>query len=149
MARVAVRIVLQVVLVLRLGLPERHRRPHLGHDLARPQARRVDAGGHTPGDPSLLTIASAIVGTALLVWGIACLCASLIVWMPSSSANADPVLVGFAVASAAVSSLLGFTGSGEVAFGASALFVIAAFGVWLDNAVERYSRTLTNARPAA
>ena len=38
MARVAVRILLQVVLVLGLGLPERPRRLHLGDDLGRPQA---------------------------------------------------------------------------------------------------------------
>ena len=50
-ARVAVRVALQVVLVLRLRLPERARRLHLGDDLARPQARRLDVGDRVLGDP--------------------------------------------------------------------------------------------------
>src|SRR5690348_12399429 len=44
MTSVAVRIVLQIVLVLRLGFPEVADRRHFGDDLARPQARRVHVG---------------------------------------------------------------------------------------------------------
>jgi hypothetical protein len=46
--------VLEVVLVLGLGLPERDRLADLGHDLAGPQARRVDVGDRVLGDPALL-----------------------------------------------------------------------------------------------
>src|SRR5918993_726560 len=53
-ARVAVRVDLQVVLVLRLGLPEGSRWLHLGDDRARPQARRVDVGDRLLGNPPLL-----------------------------------------------------------------------------------------------
>src|SRR5438552_1582775 len=42
MAGVAVRIVLEVVLVLGLGLPEGTRGRNFGDDLARPQSRRLD-----------------------------------------------------------------------------------------------------------
>jgi hypothetical protein len=53
-ARVALRVALQVVLVLRLGLPEGSRRLHLGDDLAWPQARSVDVGDGLLGNPPLL-----------------------------------------------------------------------------------------------
>src|SRR6185369_1280765 len=53
-AGVAVRIFLQVVLVLRLGLPERSRGSDLGDDLARPEARRLDVGDRVLGDLLLL-----------------------------------------------------------------------------------------------
>src|SRR6185437_1172313 len=55
-AAVAVRIPLEVVLMLGLGLPERPRRRHLGHDLPRPQAGSVDVGDRLLGDPALLLI---------------------------------------------------------------------------------------------
>src|SRR3954453_15651340 len=45
---------LQVVLVLLLGLPERAGRRHLGDDLARPQARGVDVGDRVERDEPLL-----------------------------------------------------------------------------------------------
>src|SRR4051794_39338489 len=45
---------LQVVLVLLLGLPERASRRHLGDDLARPQARGVDVGDRVERDEPLL-----------------------------------------------------------------------------------------------
>jgi hypothetical protein len=54
MARVAVRIALQVVLVLGLGLPERGRLAHLGHHLAGPDAGGVDVGDRLLGDLPLL-----------------------------------------------------------------------------------------------
>src|ERR1700735_926697 len=41
-AGVPVRVILEVVLVLRLGLPERSGRGHFGDDLPRPQAGGVD-----------------------------------------------------------------------------------------------------------
>src|SRR5690349_7560356 len=53
-AGVAVGILLQVVLVLRLGLPEGPRGRHLGDHLARPQAGGVDVGDRVLGDPLLL-----------------------------------------------------------------------------------------------
>jgi hypothetical protein len=53
-AGVPVRVVLQVVLVLGLGLPERAGRGHLGDDLARPQAGGVDVGDGVLGDLLLL-----------------------------------------------------------------------------------------------
>src|SRR5690349_119319 len=53
-ARVAVGDLLQVVLVLLLGLPERTRRRHLRDDLPRPQTRRVDVGDRVLGDALLL-----------------------------------------------------------------------------------------------
>src|SRR3954447_26264347 len=53
-AVVAARIALEVVLVLRLGLPERDGLADLGHDLAGPQARGVDVGNRVLGDPALL-----------------------------------------------------------------------------------------------
>ena len=49
-AGVPVRVVLQVVLVLGLGLPERARRLHLGDHLAGPQTRGVDVGDRVLGD---------------------------------------------------------------------------------------------------
>src|SRR5829696_7159745 len=55
-AGVAVRVALQVVLVLRLGLPERTRRSDLGDDLAGPQPGRLDVGDGVLGDPALLLI---------------------------------------------------------------------------------------------
>src|SRR5215212_7752646 len=54
MARVAVGVLLQVVLVLILGLPERAGRGHLGDDLAGPQARRVDVRDRVQSDGLLL-----------------------------------------------------------------------------------------------
>src|SRR3954447_24552174 len=53
-AVVAARIALEVVLVLRLGLPERDGLADLGHDLAGPQARGVDGGNRVLGAPPLL-----------------------------------------------------------------------------------------------
>ena len=55
-AGVAVRVALQVVLVLRLGLPEVARGRHLGDDLARPQARGVDVGDGVQRDALLLVV---------------------------------------------------------------------------------------------
>jgi hypothetical protein len=52
-AGVPVGVPLQVILVLRLGLPERPGRGHLGDHLARPQARRVDIGDRVLCDPLL------------------------------------------------------------------------------------------------
>ena len=49
-AGVAVRVLLEVVLVLRLGLPEGPRLAHLGDDLARPYSGRVDVGDRVLGD---------------------------------------------------------------------------------------------------
>jgi hypothetical protein len=53
-AGVPVRVALEVVLVLGLGLPERHRLADLRHDLAGPQARGVDVGDRVLGDLALL-----------------------------------------------------------------------------------------------
>ena len=53
-AGVAVRVALEVVLVLGLGLPEGDGLADLGHDLAGPQARGVDVGDRVLGDPALL-----------------------------------------------------------------------------------------------
>src|ERR687897_2333287 len=53
-AVVAVRVVLEVVLVLGLGLPERDGLADLGHHLAGPQARGVDVGDRVLGDLALL-----------------------------------------------------------------------------------------------
>jgi hypothetical protein len=55
-AGVAVRVAQQVVLVLRLGLPERTGRGDLGDDLARPQPGRLDVGDGGLGDPALVLI---------------------------------------------------------------------------------------------
>src|SRR5829696_7767030 len=55
-AGVAVRVALQVVLVLRLGLPERTGRGDLGDDLAGPQPGRLDVGDGVLGNPALLLI---------------------------------------------------------------------------------------------
>src|SRR5262249_24800299 len=55
-ARVPVRIPLEVVLMLGLGLPERPRGRHLGDDLARPQPGRLDVGDRVLGDPALLVV---------------------------------------------------------------------------------------------
>src|SRR5918996_3866890 len=54
LAVVAVRVALEVVLVLGLGLPERDGLADLGHHLAGPQARGVDVGDRVLGDPALL-----------------------------------------------------------------------------------------------
>lgn len=70
---------------------------------------------------------SPIFGTALLAWGATCLIASLVVWMHGALA-AGRALVALGIVSAALSGLLGFTAGGEIAFGASALFVIATIG---------------------
>src|SRR5207237_5131650 len=56
MAGVAVGIALEVVLMLWLGLPERSGRRHLGHDLARPAARRLDVRDRLLGDAALLLV---------------------------------------------------------------------------------------------
>jgi hypothetical protein len=53
-AGVAVRVALEVVLVLGLGLPERDGLADLGHDLAGPQARGLDVGDRVLGDLALL-----------------------------------------------------------------------------------------------
>jgi hypothetical protein len=55
-AGVAPRDALQVVLVLRLGLPERAHRRHLGDDLARPQPGRLDVRDRVLGDALLLVV---------------------------------------------------------------------------------------------
>src|ERR1700749_2637786 len=55
-AGVAVRITLEVVLVLGLRLPERSSRLHLGHDLAGPKAGGLDVGDRVLRDPPLLII---------------------------------------------------------------------------------------------
>jgi len=81
---------------------------------------------------SLAGMASAAAGIALLAWGFASLMASVVVWTHGSHATAGRVLCAFGIASAAVSGLLGFTEGGEVAFGASALFGVAALGSALD-----------------
>src|SRR3954447_23153466 len=52
-AVVAARIALEVILVLRLGLPERDGLADLGHHLAGPQARGVDVGDRALGDLAL------------------------------------------------------------------------------------------------
>src|SRR4051812_40931806 len=54
MAGVAVRVALEVVLVLGLGLPEGDGLADLGHHLAGPQARRLDVGDRVLGDLALL-----------------------------------------------------------------------------------------------
>src|SRR3954447_20587213 len=53
-AGVAVRVALEIVLVLGLGLPERHGLADLGHHPARPQPRGIDVGNRVLGDPALL-----------------------------------------------------------------------------------------------
>src|SRR5918996_553729 len=53
-AGVAVRVAFQVVLMLRLGLPEVAGRGYLGHHLARPESRRFDIGDRVLRDPLLL-----------------------------------------------------------------------------------------------
>ena len=55
-AGVAIRIPLEVVLMLGLGLPERPRGRHLGHDLSRPKARGLDVGDRLLRDAALLLI---------------------------------------------------------------------------------------------
>src|SRR6266436_4767121 len=54
MAGVAVRDSFEVVLMFGLGLPEWTGGGDFGHDLSRPQARRVDIGDRVFGDPLLL-----------------------------------------------------------------------------------------------
>src|SRR6478609_5615970 len=51
---VAVRIFLQIILMLGLGLPERSGGCHLGDNLARPKAASVDVGNGVFRDPLLL-----------------------------------------------------------------------------------------------
>src|SRR6476620_9652925 len=63
-AGVAVGDALQVVLVLGLGLPERAGRLQLGHDLAGPQAGRVDVLDGVLGD-ALLLVGSVEDGRAI------------------------------------------------------------------------------------
>src|SRR5574341_358251 len=53
-ARVAAGITQQVILMLRLGLPERTGRPHLGNDGVRPKAGGVHVGDGVLGDSALL-----------------------------------------------------------------------------------------------
>ena len=55
-ARVALRIPLEVVLMLGLGLPERAGRRDLGHDLPGPDARRLDVGDRVLRDAALLVV---------------------------------------------------------------------------------------------
>src|SRR4029453_4657426 len=55
-AGVPVRIPLEVVLMLRLCLPERACRCHLGHDRSWPKTRRLDIGDGVLGDPALLLV---------------------------------------------------------------------------------------------
>src|SRR5918995_5209024 len=55
-ARVAVRVALEVVLVLPLGLPERARLRHLRHHLPWPATRRVDLGDGLLRDAALLAV---------------------------------------------------------------------------------------------
>src|SRR5262245_12411814 len=56
MARVPVRVLLEVVLMLGLRLPERAGGHDFGHDLPRPAARRVDLGERLLGDAPLLVV---------------------------------------------------------------------------------------------
>src|ERR1044071_9083489 len=56
MARVAVGIALEVVLMLRLGLPEPAGRCHLGDDLPGPATRGLDVRDRLLGDTVLLVI---------------------------------------------------------------------------------------------
>ena len=51
---VSIRIFLQIILMLGLGLPERSGRGHLGDDLARPKAGSIDIGDGVFRDPLLL-----------------------------------------------------------------------------------------------
>src|SRR5436190_989035 len=55
-ARVPVRVALEIVLMLGLRLPERPRRRHLGHDLPGPQARRLDLRDRLLGDAALVVV---------------------------------------------------------------------------------------------
>src|SRR3546814_9996658 len=54
MTGIAVRMTFQVVLVLRLGLPEVAGGDHFGHHLARPKSRRLDTGVGLVCGPPLL-----------------------------------------------------------------------------------------------
>src|SRR5688572_11741931 len=54
MAGVAVRISLQVILMIGFGLPELACRNDFGHNFAGPQARSIDVGDRVFGNPSLL-----------------------------------------------------------------------------------------------
>ena len=53
-ARVPIRVVLEVVLVFGLGLPEGAGRADRGHDIAGPDPRGIDIGDRVLGDPALL-----------------------------------------------------------------------------------------------
>jgi hypothetical protein len=90
------------------------------------------AGGIIALAGSLAGMFSETVGIALLTWGFTSFMASLLVWTHGGHPTAGRVLVVLAIASAAVSGLLGFTEGGEIAFGASALSVFAALGSALD-----------------
>src|SRR5438477_8961933 len=54
--RVSVRVTLEIVLMLGLGLPERPRRRHLGDHLAGPQPRGLGVGDRVLGDTTLLVV---------------------------------------------------------------------------------------------
>src|SRR5438876_12415002 len=54
--RVSVRVTLEIVLMLGLGLPERPRRRHLGDHLAGPETRGLDIRDRVPGDATLLVV---------------------------------------------------------------------------------------------
>src|SRR5205085_11682963 len=54
--RVSVRVTLEIVLMLGLGLPERPRRRHLGDHLAGPETRGLDVGDRVLGDTTLLVV---------------------------------------------------------------------------------------------
>ncbi len=56
MTRVAVRIPLQVVLMLRFGFPERTGRTHFCHHLARPEPGGVDVGNRVARNPLLFVV---------------------------------------------------------------------------------------------
>lgn len=77
-------------------------------------------------------MASAVAGVAFLGRGFASLFASLVVWAHGAHATAGRVFAAVGIASAAISGLLGFTEGGEIAFGANALFGVAALGAALD-----------------
>src|SRR4051812_34562732 len=56
MAGVAVRNALEIILMLRFGLPEVACRNHFGHDLAGPQAGSIDVGDGIFGNAPLLVV---------------------------------------------------------------------------------------------
>jgi len=66
-AGIAVRVLLQVVLVLRFGLPERTRRLDLGEGFAGPETGGIDIGDRVDGDTPLL-VATVVVSGRRRTW---------------------------------------------------------------------------------